>query len=168
MFVVPVKNDKIKTKDDSNPRVVSSYTSLKDEPAVYLTADSSQDRYLYFSDIIEINGVAVEYDSTSKTFNALGPLKRKYNIPQPGDTITIKLQDVNYKDETEEIELDSVKLHNKKHGTGRGLLVCGSKSCFALTDILNLKRKSWTETFNASKFQKYYFDYLPMNIRIKS
>lgn len=167
MFVIPVRGDKIKTKDDSNPRVVSSYTSLKDEPAVYLTAGSSEDRFLYFSDIIEINGVSVDYDSSSKTFNALGPLKRKYNIPQPGDKITIKLQDVNYKDETEEIDVDSIKLHSKKHGPGRGLLVCGEKSCFTLTDIIDLERKSWTETFNAERFQKYYFDYLPLGIKIK-
>lgn len=167
MFVVPVKGDKIKTKDDSNPRVVSSYTSLKDEPAVYLTPESSQDRYLYFSDIVEINGVAVEYDSGSKCFNALGPLKRKFNIPQPGDTITVKLIDVNFKDETEEIDVAKIKLHSKKYGTGRGLLACGEKSCFTLAEILDLKRKSWTEKFNAEKFQKYYFDYMPLAIKIK-
>lgn len=168
MFVVPVKGDKIKTKDDSAPRIVSSYTSLKDEPAVYLTANTSQDKYLYFSDIVEINGVAVEYDSSSKTFNALGPLKRKYNIPQPGDTITVKLIDVNFKDETEDIELDSIKLHSKKYGAGRGLLACGQKSCFTLADIIDLKRDSWTETFNAEKFQKYYFDYMPLGIKVKT
>lgn len=168
MFVVPVKGDKIKTKDDSAPRVVSSYTSLKDEPAVYLTAGSSTDRYVYFSDIIEINGVAVEYDSPSKTFNALGPLKRKYNIPQPGDTIKIKLMDVHFKDETEEIDVDSIKLHSKKHGESRGLLICGEQSCFTLSDILDLTRKSWTETFNSKKFQKYYFDYMPLGITIKN
>lgn len=168
MFVVPVKGDKIKTKDDSNPRVVSSFTSLKDEPAVYLVQSTSQDRYLYFSDLTEINGVTVEYDSTSKTFNALGPLKRKYNIPQPGDTITVKLMDVNFKDETEEIDVESIKLHSKKYGIGRGLLVCGQKSCFSLNEILNLKRKSWTEKFDPKKFQKYYFDYLPYGLKTKS
>jgi len=167
MFVVPLRGDKVKTKDDSSPRVVTSFSSLKDEPAVYLLPSSSRDRFLYFSDLVEINGVAVEYDRTSKLFNALGPLKRKFNLPQPGDMITVKLMDVNFKDETETIDVDALKLHSKKYGIGRGLLVCGQKSCFSLNEILNLTRRSWSEKFDAEKFQKYYLDYCPLGLHVK-
>lgn len=167
MFVVPVAGDKVRTKDDSSPRVVSSFTSLKDEPAVYLVPETSRERYIYFSDIVEINGVRVEYDSDSKTFDALGPLRRKYNLPQPGDTIKVKLIDVPFKDEVEEIVVDSLKLHNKKHGTTRGLLTCGKKSCFSLNDILDIDRKSWTEKFDRERFKKYYGDYLPTGLKSK-
>jgi hypothetical protein len=165
MFVVPVKGDKIRTKDDGDPRTVSSFSSLKNEPAVYLLPSTSQDRYIYFSDIVEINGVRVEWDSTSKTFNALGPLKRKYNLPQPKDTITVKLTDAPFKKETEEIEVESLKLHNKREGITRGLLACSSKACYSLHEILDIKRRSWSETFNAKGFQKFYFDYLPYNLK---
>jgi hypothetical protein len=90
MLIVPVKGDRIRTKDDSQYHRVSSFSSLKDEPAVYIKP-AGTDPFVYFSDIVEINGVRVEYDSSSKVFNALGPLKRKYNIPQPKDSIFVKL-----------------------------------------------------------------------------
>ena len=61
MIVVPIRGDKIKTSDSSDIRVVSSYTSLKNQPAVYLEKSTSVDAYVYFSDIVEINGVRVEY-----------------------------------------------------------------------------------------------------------
>lgn len=167
MFVVPVKGDKVQTKDDSTPRVVSSFSSLKDEPAVYLKPGTSQDRYIYFSDIVVINGVRVEYENSSKVFNALGPLKRKYNIPQPKDTITVKLIETAFKEEKQDIEVKSIKLHNKREGIGRGLLACGDKSCFSMDQIINIDRRSWTENFNAEGFKRYYFDYLPFNMKSK-
>lgn len=169
MFVVPVHGDKIITKDSSEIAVVSSFTSLKDEPAVYLVPSTSSEKYVYFSDVVEINGVRVEYDSGSKTFNALGPLKRRFNIPQPKDTIVVKLKEIDYgKPETEEIEVKSIKLHSKKYGIGRGLLACGQESCFALSDILDIKRKGWTEKFDSARFLKYYIDYGPLGVKVKN
>lgn len=168
MFVVPVAGDKIVTKDVSDPAIVSSFTSLKDEPAVYVVPSSSKEKYIYFSDIVEINGVRVEYDPDSKCFDALGPLKRKFNIPQPKDTITVKLKNVSYgEDETEKIEVKKVKLHSKKWGIGRGLLSCGEKSCFSLADILMIDRNGWTEKFDPEGFRRYYLDYGPLGIKIK-
>lgn len=169
MFVVPVAGDKIATKDSSEPAVVSSFTSLKDEPAVYLVPSTSRDKYVYFSDIVEINGVRVEYDAGSKVFNALGPLRRKFNIPQPKDIITVKLKIVDYNnDDTEKITIKSVKLHNKREGVGRGLLACTDDTCFSLTDILDLERDGWHEKFDYNRFVKYYMDYGPLGIKVKS
>ncbi len=167
MFVVPVSGDKVKTKDDSDPRTVSSFSSLKDEPAVYLVPTTSRDRYIYFSDIVEINGVKVEYEPESKVFEAMGPLKRRFNLPQPKDTISVKLIDVPYNDEPEELTVSSIRLHNKKYGIARGLLVCADKSCFSLSDILDLKRADWTETFHPINFRKFYHDYLAIGAKAK-
>ena len=162
MLVVPVKGDKIVTKDSSTPVVVSSYTNLKDEPAVYLVAGSSKENFVFFSDIVEINGVRVEYKSDSKVFDALGPMKRKFNLPQPKDTIKVKLQDVDYKDDAEEIPVTSLRLQSRKHGVSRGLLAVGQDSGFTLTDIIDITRKNGSEKFDAKRFQRYYFDYCPL------
>jgi hypothetical protein len=168
MLVVPVAGDKIATKDNSDPAVVSSFTSLKDEPAVYLQQSTSRERYVYFSDIVEINGVRVEYVPESKVFNALGLLKRRFNIPQPDDTMSVKLKIIDYNnDDNEKITVKSVKLHSKKYGIGRGLLACGQESCFTINDILDIERDGWTEKFDAEKFRKYYIDYGPLGVKIK-
>ncbi len=169
MFVVPVRGDRIKTKDDSDSLIVTSYSSLKDEPAVYLKPSTSRDPYVYFSDIVEINGVAVEYDTNSKTFNALGPLRRKFNIPQPKDVITVKLMDVSFKDETEDITVTQIKLHSKKYGIGQGLLICGENSGFTLPDILDVKSPDVVVgKFDPEAFQKFYLDYCPIGLKKKS
>lgn len=162
MFVVPVKGDKILTKDDSTPATVSSFTNLKDGPAVYLVAGSSKEKFVFFSDIVEINGVRVEYKTDSKVFDSLGPLKRKYNIPQPKDLIKLKIVEADYRSDTELVMVASLKLQNKKHGISRGLLACGKESCFSLTDILDIERKSGAERFNAKRFLDYYIDYCPI------
>jgi hypothetical protein len=162
MLVVPVAGDKILTKDNSDEVIVSSYSNLKDEPAVYLKPTPEDQKFAYFKDIVSINGVRVEYDPSSKLFKALGTLRRKFNLPQPKDIIVVRLMDVPYKKETTEVVVDSLKLHNKREGVSRGLLACGEKSCFTLSEILDIKRDSWTETFNAQKFCRFYFDYLPL------
>ena len=167
MLVVPVKGDKIRTKDDGTARRVSSFTSLKDEPAVYIQP-AGNDPYVYFSDIVEINGVRVEYVSDSKVFDALGPLKRKFNIPQPKDKIGVKLVDVPYKNEVEEIVVTGLRLHSKKHGENRGLLTVCKDGVFNLGDIISIERSNWTERFDREKFKAYYFDYLPVGLKYKS
>lgn len=167
MLVVPVRGDKIKTSDNSDIRIVSTYTSLKDQPAVYLEKSTSTDAYVYFSDIVEINGVRVEYESGSKVFSALGPLKRKYNLPQPKDTIRIKLIETSFKEEIEEVEVDSLKLHNKIIGATRGLLVCSKDSNYNLAEIISVDRKAGYEKFDRDKFCAYYIDYLSIGSKNK-
>lgn len=167
MLVVPVRGDKIKTADNSEVRVVSSYTSLKEQPAVYLDKTTSSDAYVYFSDIVEINGVRVEYETGSKVFSALGPLKRKFNLPQPKDTIKIKLIETAFKEEVEEIEVDSLKLHSKTAGATRGLLVASKDGAYSLSEILEITRKGGYEKFYKDKFCSYYIDYLPIGSKSK-
>lgn len=167
MFVVPISGDRIKTKDSGEIRKVSSFSSLKDEPAVYVSGGGS-DNYVYFSDIVEINGVTVEYNTDSKVFDALGPLKRRFNLPQPKDTIKVKLIDVSYRDVLEELEVTSLRLHSKKYGPGRGLLIITKVGEFSISDIKDVVHHGWKEQFNPERFQKYYFDYQSVGLKRKS
>ena len=166
MFVVPVKGDKIRTKDDGTYKRVSSFSSLKDEPAVYVRP-AGNSPYVYFSDIVEINGVRVVYNSESKIFEALGPMKRKFNLPQPKDVIEVKLIEVPFKDETEKFTVTGIKLNSKKHTVGQGILVKCKEGQFSLSDIISIERTNWTERFDREQFKKLYFDYLPINIKRK-
>lgn len=166
MLVIPISGDRIKTKDSGDIRKVSSFSSLKDEPAVYVKPGGS-DNYVYFSDIVEINGVRVEYNTDSKVFDALGPLKRRFNIPQPKDTIKVKLVDVPYKDDLEELEVTSLRLHSKKYGEGRGLLVITKEGEFSLADLKDVIHRDWKEQFVEQRFKKYYQDYLSMYMKRK-
>lgn len=166
MFVVPVKGDKIRTKDDGTYKRVSSFSSLKDEPAVYVQP-AGNSPYVYFSDIVEINGVRVVYNSESKIFEALGPMKRKFNLPQPKDVIEVKLIEVPFKDETEKFTVTGIKLNSKKHTVGQGILVKCKEGQFSLSDLISIERTNWTERFDREQFKKLYFDYLPINIKRK-
>lgn len=167
MFVVPVSGDRVKTKDSGDIRKVSSFSSLKDEPAVYVKPGGS-DNYVYFSDIVEINGVSVEYDIDSKVFNALGPLRRRYNLPQPKDTIKVKLIEVTFKDEFEELDVTGLRLHSKKYGAGRGLLVITKEGEFSIGEVKDVIHRDFKEKFNEDRFKRYYFDYMPTGMKRKS
>jgi len=167
MFVVPVTGDRIKTKDSGDVQKVSSFSSLKDEPAVYVKP-SGTDQYVYFSDIIEINNVSVEYDVNSKVFNSLGPLRRKYNLPQPKDTIKVKLIDVSYSDELEELIVTGLRLNSKKYGAGRGMLVITKEGEFSIADLKDVIHQGWNEPYNEDRFKKYYSDYLPTGMKRKN
>lgn len=167
MFVVPLRGDKIQTKDDDTPKVVTSYTCLKEEPAVYLDKQTSQEPFVFFSDISVINGVKVDYNPDSRLFEALGPLRRKYNLPQPKDVIKVKLIEADFKDETADVTVTKLKLHGSKSDAAHGLQVCGSKSCFPLDQILGIDRTGWTETFKAEGFKRYYLDYFPLTKTVK-
>lgn len=167
MLVLPVAGDRIKTKDSGDILVVSSFSSLKDEPAVYVKPTGNES-YVYFSDIIEINKVSVEFDSESKVFNSLGPLRRRFNIPQPKDTIKVKLIDVSYRDDLEDLIVTGLRLNSKKYGAGRGLLVITKEGEFSIADLKDVIHQGWNEQFNEVRFKKYYSDYLPTGIKRKN
>lgn len=158
MIVVPLKNDKIETVDGGIFRVVS-YTNLKTDPAVYIDAADGENSVVYFQDIVSINGTKVSYHSANKTFEALGTVKRKYNLPQPGDIATV--------DDTldNQITVKTVKLHNKKAGVTKGLIFCEGSSCYELASIKSITRIDGSEHFDPQSFKKYYKDYLPISHR---
>lgn len=160
-FVVPVVGDNIKVTDNETPFKVTSYTNMKQEPAVYVDVPKGENNVVYFYDIEEINGVRVDFNRSSKMFETLGLLKRKQNLPQPGDEITVVGKSLDGSPEDVKTVVKAVKLHNKLEGLSRGLVVCDENTCYDLTQIKHIDRKTGSEKFDSAKFQKYYFDFLP-------
>lgn len=167
-FIVPVTGDKLKIVDNDSQFVVTSYTNMKTEPAVYVNAQEGENNVVYFYDISEINDVKVDFNRSSKTFDSLGILKRKFNLPQPGDTITVRKKTPDGELEDSDVIVKNIKLHNKSEGISRGLVVCDEDTCYDLLSIKNIIRKTGSEKFDLKKFQKYYFDYLPYGKIISS
>jgi hypothetical protein len=167
MLVALVKNDKIKLLGQDGVHVVSSYTSLKTQPAVYVKEplpDGS--RAAFFADVVEINGVKVQYDESSKLLEALGPLKRSFNLPQPGDTVVYTLVETDYDEERVEAEVKDLRLHARGNATkSLQVKLVGSDTALELTDIVDIKRKVGNDVFNRVKFQHTYVDYLSYGSR---
>lgn len=163
MLVVPVRGDRVLTKDHPDPLTVSSYTNLKTAPAVYVRGEDASSEAVPLSDITELNGVKVEFHKDSKVLEALGPLRRRHNLPQPGDKITVKLVTLpsDAKDVSEQVDVKHLRLHDQAKGVSRGLLACSPDACYTLKDIIDIERKVGSEPFDASAFQRYYLDYMP-------
>lgn len=163
MLVVPVRGDRVLTRDYADPLTVSSYTNLKSAPSLYVRGADVKNTTVELADILELNGVKVMYHRDSKVLEALGPLRRRYNLPQPGDRIVIKLVNLptDAKEVTEEVEVKSLRLHDQAKGLSRGLLACSPDACYTLKEIIDVKRKVGSEPFDQKSFQRYYLDYLP-------
>lgn len=160
MLVVPLKGDTITTTDGPT-FVVDSYTNYKPDPAVYVEVPRGQNSIVYFQDIEEINGVKVEYNKSSKVFTALGVIKRKYNLPQPKDIITVDRPGSPDDEGDNTTEVKTPKLHNKAIGLSRGLVIIDrDDNMYSLTDIISIDRDIGGEHFDHKKFTKYYKDYL--------
>jgi len=159
MLVVPIKGDKI-TTTEGQEFTVDSYTNYKVEPAVYIDVDHGQNPIVYFQDIEEINSVKVEYNKTSKLFTALGIIKRKYNLPQPKDTITIDNPSAPEDSPDETAQVKNLKLHNKAIGLSKGLAIVDTNdNTYTLPDVQDIDRDTGSEHFDRRKFLKYYKDY---------
>lgn len=166
MYVVPLQGDKIRSMSEADLLRVKSYTSLKSEPAVYLTAVLADGaRAIYLSDIIELNGVKVEYDSDAKLLKALGPIKRKFNLPQPGDTVVTKLIETDFKKEEVALTVTRLKLHDHRNPSRSLEVICGDTT-ISLTDIIDIRRKIGSDHFDAKAFHKLYLDYLPYSAKV--
>lgn len=161
MLIVPLKGDKIETKDGVSFQVLS-YTNYRDRgPAVYVehTPTVPSDA-VYFFDIQKINGKTVELLTGPKVFRSLGPLKRRFQLPQPNDTVTYRGSNG-----TLIMLVKSLKLH-KRDDLAKGLLVVGEdpdsqERVFArLSQIIDLKRDIGNDLFSRDRFLNYYSDYM--------
>lgn len=160
-FLVPLFGDEIETSEGGIYNVVS-YNNFKSMgPAVYVDAGSQQSPLtIYFVDIVRINGVRVELDNKSKVFVSHGKIKRRQDLPQPGDTITIIKQDTNIDDPDDQVEVKSLKLHSQQDGIGKGLLIVGDDGkAYRLDDIIKLNRAIGSSNFDRKKFLKIYSEY---------
>jgi hypothetical protein len=160
MLVVPLKGDKVESKEGVTFTVLS-FTNYKDKgPAVYVehTAGVPSD-CVYFFDIIRINGKTVEYVPGSKVFRAAGEISRKFQLPQNNDTVT-------FRDSTGSTDLivTGLKLH-KKGDLAKGLFIVGhekdseEKVFIRLNQVMDLKRDIGSDMFSRDKFLSYYSDY---------
>lgn len=163
MLIVPLTNDIIINKDDSE-LVVLSYTNYKTRgPAVYAKSPSAGNNdiqhVVYFFDIEKLNGVRVQFVETQKVLRALGLVKRKYHLPQPKDTLTILDADLGLDSDEIVTRVERLKLHAKDE-ISRGLqFVCDNDKCYRLEDIIDIKNAVGGNHFSRSKFLKYYEDY---------
>lgn len=159
MLIVPLKGDKITTSEGPE-FIVTSFTNYKADPAVYVDVPRSQNSIVYFQDIAEINGVKVEYNKASKVFTALGIVKRKYNLPQPKDTITVNKPGNPEDSQDDRAIIKNAKLHSKAIGLSKGLvLIDTDDNVYTLPDVQDIDRAVGAEHFKRDKFLKYYKDY---------
>lgn len=164
MLIVPIKGDKIDTKDGVSFTVLS-YTNYRDKgPAVYVEhTPSVPSDAVYFFDINRINGVHVEFVPGSKVFRAVGRVKRKFQLPQPTDKVTVK-------DNGSTVILDvlGAKLH-KRGDLAKGLLiVCQNQETqekinVKLSSIIDIERDIGNDLFSRDRFLSYYKDYTGVN-----
>lgn len=159
MIVVPIKGDKIETKDGVTFTVLA-YTNYRDKgPSVYVehTPEVPSDA-VYFFDIQKINGKTVEMQKGPKVFKSLGPLPRKVQLPQPGDDITWRVGKETYSG-----KLVNYKLH-KRGDLAKGLLFVvrektGEEHFVRMTEILDIDRSIGNDLFTRQKFLTVYADY---------
>ena len=160
MFVVPVKGDKIETKDGVSFTVLSFTNYREKGPAVYVehTAGIPSDA-VYFFDINKINGKIVEFVPGAKVFRAAGEIKRKLQLPQISDTVTFK-----DKNGAQTMKVTGLKLH-KRGELAKGLFVVGQKEdsedkqMVRIAQIVDLDRDIGNDLFSRDKFLSYYSDY---------
>lgn len=159
MLIVPLAGDKIETKDGMEFTVLE-YTNYKERgPAVYVehTASIPSDA-VYFFDIAKVNGVSVTFGG-GKVFKASGAIKRKFHLPQPGDTITVRSGG-----SAVDMKVSGLKLHSKTEGLAKGLLVQvkteGETSYYRLGEIIDIHRSIGNDMFDRSKFLRVYKDYV--------
>lgn len=161
MIVVPVAKDTILTKDGSRFKVVE-YTNYKEGgPAVYARTSSKDVVLIYFFDIAEINGTKVEYQRSSRTFEALGKIERAQHLPQPDDKITVLSSRSDPENESKDVvEVNSLKLKSKSLGVNKGLHVRDTDgNYYRLKQILDIDRALGGSSFDRSEFLTYYKDY---------
>lgn len=160
MLVLPLKGDRIETKDGITFKVLS-YSNYRDKgPAVYVehTPGVPSDA-VYFFDIAKINGKTVDYIEGAKVFKSAGELPRKIHLPQPNDIVTFKDGQG-----TSSAKVVGLKLH-KRGELARGLLVVvqeqdtDEKRFVRLDQIIDLERDIGSEFFSRDKFLSYYSDY---------
>jgi hypothetical protein len=160
MLVVPLKNDAIETKDGVSFKVLS-FSNYRDRgPAVYVEhTPSVPSDAVYFFDIHKINGKSVEYLAGPKVFRSLGPLKRKFQLPQPADIVT-------YRSPAGSLNavVKGLKLH-KRGALAKGLLIVGEDQdsqeqvLISLRQVIDLKRDIGNDLFSRDRFLLYYKEY---------
>ena len=160
MLIVPLRGDKIETKDGISFKVLS-YTNYRDKgPAVYVEhTPAVPSDAVYFFDILKINDKTVEFQKGDKIFRSLGSLKRKLDLPQPNDTVTWRGLGG-----SQDMIVKTLKLH-KRGELSKGLLIVGEdpdsqeRVFVRLQQVIDVKRDIGNDLFSRDRFLTYYADY---------
>lgn len=160
MLVVPIAKDVIETKEGTKYRVIE-YTNYKEAgPAVYVKSAAKEIILIYFFDIVSINGTKVEFQKSSKVFNALGKVERKQQLPQPDDKVVVLSSKVVDDTTKHTVEVASLKLKSKALGVHKGLFVKDTEGeTFRLSQVLDLEPALGGNSFNREEFLQIYKDY---------
>lgn len=160
MLIVPLRGDRISVAGLADEQVINSYSSLKEGGAVYIKQPlDPKQPFITLSMIEAINSVSVEQKSNG-LFSPKGLIKRKLNIPQIGDTITVLVsKDAQGIEEHRSYIVSDIRLLNKP---SKPLEVVCDGTKFTLADIVLIKRKLGFEKFELNAFRALYLDYLPV------
>ncbi len=167
MIIVPLAKDQIETKDGAK-LTVHGFTNFKPKgPALYANdGGTSPMVVVYFFDIDKINGVRVEFSQSSKVFTAMGKIKRAIHLPQPHDYIFVyekKEEGTADKDsfkDSKKVKVAGFKLHSKKHGLAKGLLIEDEdKNVYRLQEVLDVRREIGSDDFDRRRFLRIYAEY---------
>lgn len=161
MIIVPVPGDTIKAVDGL-PANVLSYSNLKPEgPAVLVESDegSTSTSTVFFQDIVKINDQKVKYiknDDGYKVFEIDGVMIRKFDLPQPGDSVRADTGDI-----SREYEIKRINLHVKDQQAKGIILDVFQPGSEDLIEEITLDQITDIDhsIFNRSKFLAYYADY---------
>jgi hypothetical protein len=151
MFVVPLPGDSVQTEGGVKHTVLS-YAAYKNQPAVYVETDGKTESVL-FSDIQSINGTPVSL-TPGKVFRADSLVKRKAQLPQPGDKITVG---------ADVLKVKSLKLRKSGKLTDGMIVACETEAKepvdVRLASIERLERADGDKSFKRATFFSSYSNY---------
>lgn len=152
MFIVPLPGDKIQTAGGVS-RSVLSFGNFREEPAMYVQGDSDDAQTVSLGDIVSVNGTDVK-QGPGKVLVSTGRVKRKEQLPQKDDAVTVDGQ---------RLKVKGLKLADHGKYT-QGMLVTGVNSAgetitARVADITNITRADGSN-FSLRTFLTTYKDYL--------
>jgi hypothetical protein len=155
MYIVPLKGDQLELRGQDVLSIASSYTAYKDEPAVYIRAALADgSRTVPLTSILKVNDVPVTFDDDSNCLRAHAKVRRRYDLPQPGQEVTYTFEDAQGNDTDMTGVIALIRLHGRENRAF--MMKLDNGIWLQLSDIKAIKRPG---RFDRGDFQKYYIDY---------
>jgi len=161
MIIVPLVGDTVKTSTGLESKVLSFTNTLPDGPAVFVRGAGATSETVMFTDIVKINGIKVRYvksDDGYKVFETDGAIKRKYDLPQPGDKIEAEVPDVG----SSVFVVKRVRL-NMPNDVSGGMMFDvvdeGADEIVRQARFASITNVLSRSLFDKKAFQQYYADY---------
>lgn len=153
MFVLPISGDVVETNNGVKHTVIG-YAAYKNQPAVYVEPDLSQES-VSFDSIKTINGTPVALLPT-KVFRADSLVKRKVHLPQKNDKIVV---------DGKTLKVKTIKLREHTKLTDGALVVAidqesKESTTVRIVNIEQIIRADGDNDFSRKTFMKLYSDYI--------